>query len=175
MKNKGFTLIELLVVVAIIGILAAVVIASLNSAQASARDAQRLQDIRSIQNAFELYYLENGTYPNTVSIASGIAGSDLHNAVSSNTSWDTLETSMGVTLPRDPINNLAGDDLRRSGEYAYFYRNLHSQLLYCYGQAYQLRYKLEKDSSGGGIVLGCNGGTMNPSGGVFLVGMSPVE
>lgn len=37
---KGFTLIELLVVVAIVGILASVVLASLNSSRAKGRDAR---------------------------------------------------------------------------------------------------------------------------------------
>ena len=61
--KKGFTLIELLVVVAIIGVLASVVLASLNSARAKARDARRLGDIRSIKNALELYYNDHGYYP----------------------------------------------------------------------------------------------------------------
>lgn len=62
-KQNGFTLIELLVVIAVIGILASVVMASLNSARAKARDAQRIANVRQLQTALELYYSDNGAYP----------------------------------------------------------------------------------------------------------------
>lgn len=61
--NKGFTLIELLVVVAIIGILSSVVLASLNSARAKARDTRRKEDMYQIRTALEVYYADNGSYP----------------------------------------------------------------------------------------------------------------
>ncbi|MBI2631065.1 prepilin-type N-terminal cleavage/methylation domain-containing protein [Candidatus Nomurabacteria bacterium] len=67
MKNtktiKGFTLIELLVVVAIIGLLSSIVMASLNTARAKARDAQRISSIKQVQTALELYYDTKGFYP----------------------------------------------------------------------------------------------------------------
>ena len=60
LRNKkatsGFTLIELLVVIAIIGVLATVVLASLNTARRKSRDARRVTDLKQIQLALELYF-----------------------------------------------------------------------------------------------------------------------
>jgi len=54
-NGRGFTLIELLVVIAIIGILASIVLASLNTARRKSRDARRIADVKQIQLALELY------------------------------------------------------------------------------------------------------------------------
>jgi prepilin-type N-terminal cleavage/methylation domain-containing protein len=71
--RKGFTLIELLVVIAIIGVLSSVVLASLNTARAKARDAQRASSIQQVQLALELYYDDNGSYVYSPDVVLGTA------------------------------------------------------------------------------------------------------
>lgn len=61
--NKAFTLIEMLVVIGIIAILASVVLGFLGPAREQARDAKRVEEIRQLQTALELYYRKYGHYP----------------------------------------------------------------------------------------------------------------
>lgn len=61
--KKAFTLIELLVVISIIAILVAAATVSWTNAQQKARDGRRKSDLKSTQQAIELYFQENGTYP----------------------------------------------------------------------------------------------------------------
>ncbi|MCX6719358.1 MAG: type II secretion system protein, partial [Candidatus Taylorbacteria bacterium] len=60
--KKGFTLIELLVVIAIIGILASVVLVSLNSARTKGKDTRVMSDVSQARTALESGY-NGASYP----------------------------------------------------------------------------------------------------------------
>ncbi|MBI3420876.1 MAG: prepilin-type N-terminal cleavage/methylation domain-containing protein [Candidatus Sungbacteria bacterium] len=59
----GFTLIELLVVISIIGLLASIVLASLNSAREKGKAAQAMSNAGAFKRAIEFYNDQMGFYP----------------------------------------------------------------------------------------------------------------
>jgi type IV pilus assembly protein PilA len=61
-RSKGFTLIELLVVIAIIGILSAVVLASLNTARSKGNDAAIKSNLDTIRTQSAIYYDNANNY-----------------------------------------------------------------------------------------------------------------
>lgn len=61
--ERGFTLIELLVVISIIGLLSSIVLTSVNSARAKARDARKMADFRAISTALQLFFDSTGRMP----------------------------------------------------------------------------------------------------------------
>ena len=91
--KKGFTLIELLVVISLIGVLATLVIANMNSARERARDAARKSDLRNIQTGLRLYYNDNGGYTPKAEL---------------DAEWGATWSKDGVTymniLPKDPLS-----------------------------------------------------------------------
>jgi prepilin-type N-terminal cleavage/methylation domain-containing protein len=87
-NTRGFTLIELLVVIAIIGILASVVLASLNSARDKGSDAALKGALAQFRAQAELYYdgVGNRTYTGLCAHASvsAIRANALANAYQNN-------------------------------------------------------------------------------------------
>ena len=72
--KKGFTLIELLVVVAIIGILASVVLASLNTARAKGANAAVKANLANLRAQAAIFYDTGNTYVNVCADPTFAAG-----------------------------------------------------------------------------------------------------
>ncbi len=137
-KQKGFTLIELLVVIAIIGLLASIVLVSLNTARKKARDARRKADLHQLQIALEMYY-------------------DAHNGYMNDTysGWETCDTTqndIGKLVTENFIAKVPCDPLK-TGSYHYYFDPEYCSGGYC--SAYCLYTTLEVD----GINYGVKGGS----------------
>ncbi len=115
MKNRGFTLIELLVVIAVIGILASVVLASLNSARVKARNVRRNADNRELQSAFNLAASDTGTMPDTGGAWICVSAT-CYEGWASYVQSSTINTFLQTTMPSKPTDPSGG---RGYGGYLY--------------------------------------------------------
>jgi len=106
-KSKGFTLIELLVVISIISLLSSVVLASLNSARAKARDATRLSNLKQLTNALLLVAdKNNGQFPLSGGGPKclGLTGTCWNGLVSGSAVLNTSIEEFLKSIPTDPLN-----------------------------------------------------------------------
>ncbi len=60
---KRFSLFELLLVIAILGLLSTLAIIIIGNERQKARDAARLEDMREVEVALQLYFNDNNRYP----------------------------------------------------------------------------------------------------------------
>jgi len=64
-RFQAFTLIELMVVIIILGILAVFIVPRISKRPEDARVTKAKVEISNLEQALELYYLDNGTYPSS--------------------------------------------------------------------------------------------------------------
>ncbi len=123
--NRGFTLIELLVVIAIIGILASVVLVSLNSARNKGKDARITSNVHQIRLQIESEANNNGSYAIGCLTA---AANTLSSTGNCNTlKADALANGGTVAVKTNPTT---GSSLTSYTAYA-VYSNLTSGGYYC--------------------------------------------
>jgi len=64
-RQKGFTLLEIMVVIVILGLLASLTIPSLMGNKEKADKQKAASDIVALENALDMYRLDNGRYPSS--------------------------------------------------------------------------------------------------------------
>ena len=117
-KQSGFTLIEIMVVVVILGILAAVVAPRIFDRPDEARIVKAKQDLRVLENALNLYRLDNFNYP-----TSDVGLRALIEKPADAPNWK--EGGYMDRLPTDPWNN----------EYQYLNPGVHGAIdVFTYGR-----------------------------------------
>lgn len=63
--SRGFTLLEVMVVIVILGILASMVVPNLMGNKDKADQQKTISDIVALENALDMYKLDNAVYPST--------------------------------------------------------------------------------------------------------------
>ena len=132
-----FFIIIYLVVIAIIGVLATLLLLQLGVARQRARDAKRIADVNQVRTAIELYYDDNGQYPQQATYL-GLGGD--------------LAPKYLTLLPLDPLN--AGAHV-----YGYAYNGLVKYHLYA--ELEQWAQALNSDSDINSTTGGWTGETVN--------------
>ncbi len=100
--KKGFTLIELLVVIAIIGVLASVVLASVNSARENAKKAKAEAMVKEIRTAVEMLVNDGGYWPGHKT------ADDIESGTSGNEIWDLNAPEAGLVATDGLYTHWAG-------------------------------------------------------------------
>ena len=136
MKNKtcllakqGFTLIELLVVIAILGLLATIILFSVDTVRSKSRDSRRVVDIKVVQEGLSMYCNDYSSYPDSGGNPIEINGS------SDLMSQGLIDSGNMSGVPIDPLN------MEMDGViYKYYYESFDDE------SNYELIFNLETNS-----------------------------
>lgn len=112
--QQGFTLVELLIVIAIIGVLAALLMANFIGVRQRARDAQRKSDLKQIQSALELYRSDIGSYPGCTSSSCNFPNTTNPKTCGASALFNSGSTTYMQKVPCDPSSSY------NSSVYAYW-------------------------------------------------------
>lgn len=136
--------------------------------QGRARDAQRKQDVKTIAQALEMYYLDNGKYPPGKCVASATAcviNTGWSTTNDTNVSWANLENALVPkyisALPTDP-NPTMGQNPQSSGVYGYGYFATEGGYCGVGTKTYILIYTLESGTQQNTLSGACNTPTLGP-------------
>ena len=91
--RAGFTLLEVMVVIVILGVLASLVVPNLLGNKEKADRQKAISDIVALENALDMYRLDNGRYPTT---GQGLEALIQHNEANIST-WIPLEYDLQMT------------------------------------------------------------------------------
>jgi len=100
-RNAGFTLIELLIVIVILGILAAVVVFSVQGIQDRGQKAACKSDIATITTAEEANYAQSGSYATVDVLVT-------NKLIRTNPGSVTVDTTTGAVTPLAAGNCIKG-------------------------------------------------------------------
>ncbi len=120
-KKTAFTLVELLVTISIIAIVLTVASVSFSGIRKNSKDAKRINTVKQIQFALELYRRDIGTYPLTLTFNSSLKNPS---------STDIIYLKKIPSNPRPESNEICPE-----AEYSYQSN----------GQLYYLEFCLEKN------------------------------
>jgi prepilin-type N-terminal cleavage/methylation domain-containing protein len=111
--SKAFTLVEILVVVAVFVVLTSVLLAILNPLNQikKARDSERRNTLKRIQQVLEQYYDDHGNYPLADSawyVSEPPSGGQTQSGMVYSATWipDVVAQGYIPSLPHDPIANV---------------------------------------------------------------------
>lgn len=145
--TAGFTIVELLIVIVVIAILAAISVVAYTGVQSRARDSQRVQDIKVIAKALEMYYIDNGGYPEGLCASGCVVNSGW--STTNDGSWVNLANALVPKyiseMPSEP-NPTTGSSPLTGSSFGYAYFATRSGSNYCGSsnhQMYILVYRLE--------------------------------